>query len=132
MLSKKKPSICVKINIINFIVIYTNIKSLLFYLLNTCQHYYYLQENDLHTETNPFDIFKVRPLLKLKLSWSQEPTNGLVNRPKLYQQNSETNGIKKEAGTSKDRHSMQKCSTNDIKNGMYEENLFLFHPRFTG
>ncbi|KAL0822366.1 hypothetical protein ABMA28_004460 [Loxostege sticticalis] len=74
-------------------------------------------ENDLHTETNPFDIFKVRPLLKLKLSWSQEPTNGLVNRPKLYQQNSETNGIKKEAGTSKDRHSMQKCSTNDIKNG---------------
>ncbi|CAG9793984.1 unnamed protein product [Diatraea saccharalis] len=74
-------------------------------------------ENDLHAETNPFDIFKVRPLLKLKLSWSQEPTNGLVNRPKLYQQNSDTNGIKKDASSSKDKHSTQKGSNSEIKNG---------------
>ncbi|XP_030019905.2 polycomb protein Su(z)12 isoform X2 [Manduca sexta] len=67
-------------------------------------------ENDLQTETNPFDVFKVRPLLKLKLSWSQEPTNGLVNRPKLYQQTSE-NGMKKDSGSSKDRSSSQKCGT---------------------
>ncbi|KAM3966249.1 LOW QUALITY PROTEIN: polycomb protein Su(z)12 [Aphomia sociella] len=74
-------------------------------------------ENELHSETNPFDIFKVRPLLKLKLSWSQEPTNGLVNRPKLYQQNSETNGVKKENNINKDRIPMQKSSTSDNKNG---------------
>ncbi|XP_013190850.2 polycomb protein suz12-B [Amyelois transitella] len=72
-------------------------------------------ENELQTDTNPFDIFKVRPLLKLKLSWSQEPTNGLVNRPKLYQQ-SETNGAKKESGSSKDRLSM-KNGNSDSKNG---------------
>ncbi|XP_041986801.1 polycomb protein suz12-B [Aricia agestis] len=71
-------------------------------------------ENDVQSETNPFDIFKVRPLLKLKLSWSQEPTNGLVNRPKLYQQ-TETNGIKKENSSSKDRP--QKSSTSENKNG---------------
>lgn len=70
-----------------------------------------LQDNDLQTETNPFDIFKVRPLLKLKLSWSQEPTNGLVNRPKLYQQ-SEFNGMKKESNKEKNA---QKFSDN--KNG---------------
>ncbi|XP_026316732.1 polycomb protein Su(z)12 isoform X2 [Hyposmocoma kahamanoa] len=68
-------------------------------------------DNDLQTETNPFDIFKVRPLLKLKLSWSQEPTNGLVNRPKLYQQ-SEFNGMKKESNKEKNA---QKFSDN--KNG---------------
>ncbi|XP_035445166.2 polycomb protein suz12-B isoform X2 [Spodoptera frugiperda] len=62
-------------------------------------------ENDLQTEGNPFDIFKVRPLLKLKLSWSQEPTNGLVNRPKLYQQTSE-NG--KKDPSNKDRQSTSK------------------------
>ncbi|XP_068618758.1 polycomb protein suz12-B [Battus philenor] len=73
-------------------------------------------ENDVQSETNPFDIFKVRPLLKLKLSWSQEPTNGLVNRPKLYQQLSEANGVKKD-GSSKDRLSSQKCHSNDVKNG---------------
>ncbi|KAJ0178165.1 hypothetical protein K1T71_005988 [Dendrolimus kikuchii] len=72
-------------------------------------------EHDLQTETNPFDVFKVRPLLKLKLSWSQEPTNGLVNRPKLYQQTSE-NGVKKETSINKDRLSAQKCSTSDHKN----------------
>uniref|UniRef100_A0A2A4J8H1 Uncharacterized protein n=1 Tax=Heliothis virescens TaxID=7102 RepID=A0A2A4J8H1_HELVI len=72
-------------------------------------------ENDLQTEGNPFDIFKVRPLLKLKLSWSQEPTNGLVNRPKLYQQTSE-NG-KKDSCSSKDRQAASKSSNNDIKNG---------------
>ncbi|CAH0729927.1 unnamed protein product, partial [Brenthis ino] len=72
-------------------------------------------ENDLHSETNPFNIFKVRPLLKLKLSWSQEPTNGLVNRPKLYQH--DTNGIKKESSSVKDKLSAQKCSTSEIKNG---------------
>ncbi|XP_038223589.1 polycomb protein suz12-B [Zerene cesonia] len=71
-------------------------------------------ENELHSETNPFDIFKVRPLLKLKLSWSQEPTNGLVNRPKLYQAN-ETNGIKKESNASKDRISTSKCGASDNK-----------------
>ncbi|CAH0694014.1 unnamed protein product [Spodoptera exigua] len=71
-------------------------------------------ENDLQTEGNPFDIFKVRPLLKLKLSWSQEPTNGLVNRPKLYQQTSE-NG--KKDSSNKDRQSTSKTSNNDIKNG---------------
>ncbi|XP_026737824.1 polycomb protein suz12-B [Trichoplusia ni] len=70
-------------------------------------------ENDLHTDANPFDIFKVRPLLKLKLSWSQEPTNGLVNRPKLYQH---TENGKKES-TSKDRQSTSKSSNNDSKNG---------------
>ncbi|KAJ8715989.1 hypothetical protein PYW08_013274 [Mythimna loreyi] len=70
-------------------------------------------ENDLQTEGNPFDIFKVRPLLKLKLSWSQEPTNGLVNRPKLYQQ---TENGKKES-SSKDRQSTSKSSNNDVKNG---------------
>ncbi|XP_039755360.1 polycomb protein suz12-B isoform X1 [Pararge aegeria] len=69
-------------------------------------------ENDLTSETNPFNIFKVRPLLKLKLSWSQEPTNGLVNRPKLYQQG-ETNGIKKDTNSAKDRLSTQKISTID-------------------
>ncbi|RVE50728.1 hypothetical protein evm_004638 [Chilo suppressalis] len=74
-------------------------------------------ENDLQSDSNPFDIFKVRPLLKLKLSWSQEPTNGLVNRPKLYQQSNETNGIKKDANGSKDRHSMQKGGTSEVKNG---------------
>lgn len=75
-----------------------------------------LQEHDIPGEANPFDIFKVRPLLKLKLSWSQEPTNGLVNRPKLYQQTSE-NGHKKESN--KDRQSTSKCSTNsDPKNGI--------------
>ncbi|OWR55530.1 polycomb protein suz12-B [Danaus plexippus] len=71
-------------------------------------------ENDLQTETNPFDIFKVRPLLKLKLSWSQEPTNGLVNRPKLYQQDS--NGVKKD-NTAKEKISTPRCSTSEIKNG---------------
>lgn len=74
-----------------------------------------MQENDLQTEGNPFDIFKVRPLLKLKLSWSQEPTNGLVNRPKLYQQTSE-NG--KKDPSNKDRQSTSKTSNNDIKNGI--------------
>ncbi|XP_059053735.1 polycomb protein suz12-B isoform X2 [Achroia grisella] len=74
-------------------------------------------ENDIHTETNPFDIFKVRPLLKLKLSWSQEPTNGLVNRPKLYQQTNESNGVKKETTSNKDKIPMQKSSTSDSKNG---------------
>ncbi|XP_026762538.1 polycomb protein suz12-B [Galleria mellonella] len=74
-------------------------------------------ENDLQSETNPFDIFKVRPLLKLKLSWSQEPTNGLVNRPKLYQQINESNGVKKETNSSKDKIPMQKSSTSDNKNG---------------
>ncbi|CAK1586016.1 unnamed protein product [Parnassius mnemosyne] len=69
-------------------------------------------EKDLHSETNPFDIFKVRPLLKLKLSWSQEPTNGLVNRPKLYQQSSDMNGVKKD-GSNKERLSTQK---HDVKN----------------
>ncbi|VVD03253.1 unnamed protein product [Leptidea sinapis] len=64
-------------------------------------------ENDLHGNTNPFDIFKVRPLLKLKLSWSQEPTNGLVNRPKLYHAN-DTNGIKKGLSITKNRFCMQK------------------------
>lgn len=74
----------------------------------------FCQENDLTSETNPFNIFKVRPLLKLKLSWSQEPTNGLVNRPKLYHQG-ETNGVKKETNSAKDRLSTQKVSTSDIK-----------------
>ncbi|KPI97253.1 hypothetical protein RR46_09160 [Papilio xuthus] len=73
-------------------------------------------ENDVQSESNPFDIFKVRPLLKLKLSWSQEPTNGLVNRPKLYQQSTETNGVKKDS-VNKDRLPTQKCHANDIKNG---------------
>lgn len=73
-----------------------------------------LQENDLQTDANPFDIFKVRPLLKLKLSWSQEPTNGLVNRPKLYQQTSE-NGKK---DSCKDRQTASKSSNNDVKNGI--------------
>ncbi|CAH2039456.1 unnamed protein product, partial [Iphiclides podalirius] len=73
-------------------------------------------ESDMQTESNPFDIFKVRPLLKLKLSWSQEPTNGLVNRPKLYQQSGDTNGLKKD-GSSKDRLTTQKCHLSDIKNG---------------
>lgn len=77
-----------------------------------------LKENDMQSETNPFDIFKVRPLLKLKLSWSQEPTNGLVNRPKLYQQSGDTNGVKKD-GSSKDRLSTLKCHSNDIKNGEF-------------
>ncbi|KAL4711986.1 hypothetical protein ACJJTC_003653 [Scirpophaga incertulas] len=72
-------------------------------------------EMDVHPDKNPFDIFKVRPLLKLKLSWSQEPTNGLVNRPKLYQQAGESNGMKKDGSSSKDKHSTQKG--NDIKNG---------------
>ncbi|XP_028029143.1 polycomb protein suz12-B isoform X2 [Bombyx mandarina] len=72
-------------------------------------------ENDIHAESNPFDIFKVRPLLKLKLSWSQEPTNGLVNRPKLYQQSSE-NGLKKESNSSKEKSS-HKTNSNDVKNG---------------
>ncbi|KAJ2943672.1 hypothetical protein O0L34_g16785 [Tuta absoluta] len=71
-------------------------------------------ENDIQTETNPFDIFKVRPLLKLKLSWSQEPTNGLVNRPKLYQQSSETNGVKKET---KEKPSILKSVSSESKNG---------------
>ncbi|XP_049874172.1 polycomb protein suz12-B [Pectinophora gossypiella] len=72
-------------------------------------------ENDIQTESNPFDVFKVRPLLKLKLSWSQEPTNGLVNRPKLYQQTSDTNGVKKES--SKEKSSLQKSGSSDSKNG---------------
>ncbi|XP_050351532.1 polycomb protein suz12-B [Nymphalis io] len=74
-------------------------------------------ENDVHSESNPFNIFKVRPLLKLKLSWSQEPTNGLVNRPKLYQQAGEANGIKKEPCSTKEKLSSQKCSISEIKNG---------------
>ncbi|XP_075978606.1 polycomb protein Su(z)12 [Anticarsia gemmatalis] len=75
-------------------------------------------EHDLQADSNPFDVFKVRPLLKLKLSWSQEPTNGLVNRPKLYQQSNE-NGHKKESSTSKDRLNVPKCSSSnsEIKNG---------------
>ncbi|XP_045450917.1 polycomb protein suz12-B [Melitaea cinxia] len=68
-------------------------------------------END--SESNPFNIFKVRPLLKLKLSWSQEPTNGLVNRPKLYQQAGEANGIKMEPCSTKDKLSTQKCSVSN-------------------
>lgn len=71
--------------------------------------FFLLQENDIQSETNPFDVFKVRPLLKLKLSWSQEPTNGLVNRPKLYQQTNE-NGVKKDNSIHKDRLSAQKCN----------------------
>ncbi|CAH2090954.1 unnamed protein product [Euphydryas editha] len=74
-------------------------------------------ENDVHSESNPFNIFKVRPLLKLKLSWSQEPTNGLVNRPKLYQQTGEANGIKMEPCSTKEKLSTQKCSISEIKNG---------------
>lgn len=80
-----------------------------------------LQENELQTETNPFDIFKVKPLLKLKLSWSQEPTNGLVNRPKLYQQTSE-NGSKKEPTPSKVERSSsgaQRSNSSDAKNGEF-------------
>ncbi|KAG7295922.1 hypothetical protein JYU34_021012 [Plutella xylostella] len=76
-------------------------------------------ENELQTETNPFDIFKVKPLLKLKLSWSQEPTNGLVNRPKLYQQTSE-NGSKKDPTPSKVERSSsgaQRSNSSDAKNG---------------
>lgn len=86
------------------------------------------QENELQTETSPFDVFKVRPLLKLKLSWSQEPTNGLVNRPKLYQQTSETNGVKKDAA-SKDRPSSNilKTTTDATKNG---ENYVAFAAVF--
>ncbi|XP_063363645.1 polycomb protein suz12-B [Cydia amplana] len=72
-------------------------------------------ENEMQTDINPFDIFKVRPLLKLKLSWSQEPTNGLVNRPKLYQQ--EANGAKKDTLTAKDRPSgSQQKNGNEAKN----------------
>lgn len=61
----------------------------------------------------------MRPLLKLKLSWSQEPTNGLVNRPKLYQQAGEANGIKMEPCSTKDKLSTQKCSISDIRNGKF-------------
>lgn len=85
----------------------------------------FLQENELHTDTNPFDIFKVRPLLKLKLSWSQEPTNGLVNRPKLYQAN-ETNGLKKDLTVIKDRLSTQKNGTGEAKNSKHF-NIFIYN-----
>lgn len=67
-------------------------------------------EHDLQADSNPFDVFKVRPLLKLKLSWSQEPTNGLVNRPKLYQQTNE-NGHKKDSN--KDRQTTSKTASNN-------------------
>lgn len=80
---------------------------------------FFLQESDLQADANPFDVFKVRPLLKLKLSWSQEPTNGLVNRPKLYQQTNE-NGHKKDSTASKDRQTTSKSSnsSSDPKNGI--------------
>ena len=74
-------------------------------------------ENDIQSDTNPFDIFKVRPLLKLKLSWSQEPTNGLVNRPKLYQQSYETNRHKKDSGSKEKASNSSQKHGGDSKNG---------------
>ncbi|GBP54281.1 Polycomb protein Su(z)12 [Eumeta japonica] len=81
-------------------------------------------ENDIQSDTNPFDVFKVRPLLKLKLSWSQEPTNGLVNRPKLYQQSNDANGLKKDNILNKDTKPMSggariDVSINELYDGSY-------------
>lgn len=53
--------------------------------------YFLLQDIHIPEENNPFEIFNVKPTLKLKLSWSQEPLNGLVTRPRPYQQCIENN-----------------------------------------
>lgn len=62
-------------------------------------------------------VLKVMPLLKLNMSWSQEPTNGLVNRPKLFQQNFDTNCNKKDCSTKSKPGSSTRKSSTDFKNG---------------
>lgn len=54
-------------------------------------YFFSLQDIHIPEENNPFEIFNIKPTLKLKLSWSQEPLNGLVTRPRPYQQRIENN-----------------------------------------
>lgn len=37
------------------------------------------------TECKPFEVFSRHPTLKLRLNWTTEPSNGLVDRPTLIQ-----------------------------------------------
>lgn len=78
-----------------------------------------MQEHELQPA---LQILKEMPLLKLNMSWSQEPTNGLVNRPKLYQQTSEMNGMKKDSSNKDKASSSTRKNSTEHKNGKVNNN----------
>ncbi|KAK6630889.1 hypothetical protein RUM44_003059 [Polyplax serrata] len=64
-----------------------------------------------NTEDEAFEVFSKRPMIKFRLDWTSEPSDGLVDRPKPFRPNGQTLDV---AGNKENRP--EKCvSTSNIK-----------------
>ncbi|XP_053594870.1 polycomb protein suz12-B isoform X2 [Microplitis demolitor] len=62
-------------------------------------------------ESGPFEVFSLSPTLKFRLSWTVEPSNGLVDRPTLI--HPIPNGDNKE---NRSENNLDRCGTNNNNN----------------